>query len=150
MKQPPEMTWQDKAILIAIPVVVFIIFILANHFSKDVTIADAVKKKSPMSIVRDGGHIIQVFPSTATNTVSCRVRARDNKTEFNFNFIVTGSETMKLQVGRLIQFYGRYKYDKNGGTVTAPYKGKSGRATGWAIYENHRYLPQNVDRRSGL
>lgn len=149
-KKPPEMTWQDKAILVAIPIVVFTIFILANHFSKDVTIADAVSQKLPDVIVRDGGHITQIYPQTATDTISCRLMARDNKTQFDFRFVITGSETMHLQVGRLIQFYGKYKYNQKGGLVTAPFKGKSGRTTGWAVYENHRYLPQNLDRRNHL
>lgn len=138
-KRPPELTWQDKAILIAIPVVVFTIFILANYFSQDLTVADAFEQKLPEAEVRDGGHIVQVYPVIATDSVSCRVKTRDNRMEYDFTYNITGSETMRFDVGRLLQFYGQYRYDPKGGHVTAPYKGKSGRMTGWVIYENMRY-----------
>jgi hypothetical protein len=139
-KRPPELTWQDKAILVAIPIVVFTIFILANYFSQDLSVADAFEQKLPEAEVRDGGNIVLVYPQVATSSISCRVKARDNLTEFDFTYNITGSETLRFDVGRLIQFYGQYKYDHKGGHVYAPYKGKSGRMTGWAIYENQRYV----------
>ncbi len=141
-KRPPELTWQDKAILVAIPIVVFTIFILANYFSQDLTVADAFDQQLPEAEVRDGGNIVQLYPQTATDTISCRLKSRDNRVEFDFNYQVTGSETIKFQVGRLVQFFGRYKFDPRGGSVTTPYKGKSGRMNGWAIYENFRYAPK--------
>jgi hypothetical protein len=144
-KRPPELTWQDKAILVAIPIVVFTIFILANYFSQDLSVPDAYAQQLPKALVRDGGNIVQVYPQTATDSAMCRLRARDNKTEYDFIFNITGSETIQFEVGRLLQFYGEYEYDMKGGKVTAPYKDKdkSGRMIGWAIYENHRYVPQN-------
>lgn len=149
-KRPPELTWQDKAILVAIPLVVFTIFILANYFSQDLTVADAFEQQLPETEVRDGGNIIQVYPLTATDTVSCRLKSRDNRVEYDFNYLVTGSETLKFEVGRLLQFYGKYKFDARGGSVTTPYKGKSGRLNGWAIYENHRYSPKEEADGGGL
>ena len=142
-KRPPELTWQDKAILVAIPIVVFTIFILANYFSQDLTVADAYEQQLPDSEVRDGGNIVQIYPQTATDTVGCRLKSRDNRVEYDFNYKITGSETFHFEVGRLVQFYGKYKYDPKGGNVTTPYKGKSGRMNGWAIYENHRYSPKD-------
>ena len=142
-KRPPELTWQDKAILVAIPIVVFTIFILANYFSQDPTVADAYEQQLPDSEVRDGGNIVQLYPQTATDTFSCRLKSRDNRVEYDFNYKITGSETFHFEVGRLVQFYGKYKYDPKGGSVTTPYKGKSGRLNGWAIYENHRYSPKD-------
>ncbi|KAF1081327.1 MAG: hypothetical protein GQF41_2133 [Candidatus Rifleibacterium amylolyticum] len=138
-KRPPELTWQDKAILVAIPIVVFTIFILANYFSQDLTVAAAFEQKLPEAEVRDGGNIVQVYPQVATDSVSCRIKTRDNLAEFDFTYNITGSETIRFDVGRLVQFYGQYIYDHRGGHVYAPYKGKSGRMTGWAIYENQRY-----------
>jgi hypothetical protein len=138
-KRPPELTWQDKAILVAIPIVVFAIFILANYFSQDLTVADAFEQQLPEAEVRDGGHVVQVYPVVATDSVSCRLKSRDNRSEFDFVFSVTGSETIRFEPGRLVQFYGKYKHDPRGGSVVAPYKGKSGRMTGWAIYENQRF-----------
>ncbi len=149
-KRPPELTWQDKAILVAIPLVVFTIFILANYFSQDLTVADAFEQQLPETEVRDGGNIIQVYPLTATDTVSCRLKSRDHRVEYDFNYLVTGSETLKFEVGRLLQFYGKYKFDARGGSVTTPYKGKSGRLNGWAIYENHRYSPKEEADGGGL
>jgi len=144
-KRPPELTWQDKAILVAIPLVVFTIFILANHFSQDLTVADAFEQQLPETEVRDGGNIVQLYPMTATDTVRCRVKSRDNRVEYDFSYQITGSETLKFEVGRLVQFYGKYKFDTRGGSVTTPYKGKSGRMNGWAIYENHRYSPKEEE-----
>jgi len=138
-KRAPELTWQDKAILVAIPIVVFTIFILANYFSQDLTVADAFEQKLPDTEVRDGGNIVQVYPLVATDTLSCRIKTRDNLAEFDFTYNVTGSETFRFEVGRAIQFYGQYKYDPKGGQVYAPYKGKSGRMTGWITYENQRF-----------
>lgn len=142
-KRPPELTWQDKAILVAIPIVVFTIFILANYFSQDLTVADAFEQQLPEAEVRDGGNVVQVYPLIATDTISCRLKARDGRNEFDFNFSVTGSETIKFEPGRLVQFYGKFRYDQKGGSVTAPYKGKSGRMTGWAIYENKRFTAKD-------
>ncbi|GAB4279130.1 MAG: hypothetical protein Kow0029_22870 [Candidatus Rifleibacteriota bacterium] len=144
-KKPPELTWQDKAILIAIPIVVFTIFILANYFTQDLTVLGAFEQQLPKAQVRDGGTIIQVYPQVATDSISCRLKARDSNHEYDFIFNITGSETMRFEVGRLVQFYGEYTYDPKGGKVEAPFKGKSGRMTGWAIYENRRYLPKEQD-----
>lgn len=138
-KRPPELTWQDKAILVAIPIVVFTIFILANYFSQDLTISGAFEQQLPEAEVRDGGNVIQIYPQVATDSVSCRLKTRDNLNEFDFVFSITGSDTIKFEPGRLVQFFGKYNYNPKGGVVTAPYKGKSGRMTGWAIYENHRF-----------
>lgn len=138
-KRPPELTWQDKAILVAIPIVVFTVFILANYFSQDLTVASAFEQKLPEAEVRDGGNVVQVYPQVATDSVSCRIKGRDNLTEYDFTYKITGSETISFDIGRLVQFYGQYNYDHRGGHVYAPYKGKSGRMTGWAIYENQRY-----------
>ncbi len=149
-KRPPELTWQDKAILVAIPIVVFTIFILANYFSQDLTVADAFEQQLPEAEVRDGGNIIQLYQQVATDTVSCRLKSRDNRIEYDFHYQITGSETLKLEVGRLVQFYGKYKFDARGGAVTTPYKGKSGRLNGWAIYENHRYSPKDENENGGL
>ena len=61
-KSPPELTWQDKAILVAIPVVVFTIFILANYFSQDLTVNEAFQQELAVAEVRDGGSVIQIYP----------------------------------------------------------------------------------------
>lgn len=142
-KRPPELTWQDKAILVAIPIVVFTIFILANYFSQDLTVYDAFEQQLPEAEVRDGGNVMQIYPQTATDSVSCRLKTRDNRNEFDFTFSITGSDTIRFEPGRLVQFYGKYKFDPKGGSVTAPYKGKSGRMTGWAIYENRRFTAKD-------
>lgn len=143
-KRPPELTWQDKAILVAIPIVVFTIFILANYFSQDLTVADAFEQQLPETEVRDGGNVIQLYPQVATDSVSCRLKTRDNRAEFDFTYKITGSETIKFEVGRQVQFFGQYKYDPKGGSVVTPYKGKSGRLNGWAIYENHRFAAAEI------
>ena len=145
-KRPPELSWHDKAILVAIPIVVFTIFILANYFSQDLDVASAFEQKLSDVLVRDGGHVVKVYPKVATDSVSCRLRARDNKTEFDFIFNITASETIKFEVGHLVQFYGQYNHDPKGGSVAAPYKGKSGRMTGWAIYENHRFVARDESK----
>jgi hypothetical protein len=149
-KKPPELTWQDKAILIAIPIVVFTIFILANYFSQDLTVMSAFEQQLPKAQVRDGGHIVKIYPQTATDTVSCRLKSREANFEYDFVYNVTGSETMRLELGRLVQFFGEYTYDQKGGKVDAPFKGKSGRLTGWAIYENHRFTPKEEEDQGGL
>ncbi len=141
-KRPPELTWQDKAILIAIPLVVFTIFILANYMSQDLSVADAFDQQLPLAEVRDGGNVIQVYPVVATDSVSCRLKSRDNNVEYDMVFNVTGSDTIQFELGRPVQFYGQYRYDPRGGVVNAPYKGKSGRMTGWVIYENRRFIPK--------
>lgn len=145
-KKPPEITWQDKAILIAIPIVVFTIFILANYFTQDLNVASAFEQQLPKAQVRDGGNIIKVYPLVATDSISCRLKARDSNLEYDFLFNITGTDTMQFEIGRLVQYFGEYTYDKQGGKVEAPFKGKSGRLTGWAIYENHRYLAKEEDK----
>lgn len=150
-KKPPELTWQDKAILIAIPIVVFTIFILANYFSQDLNVAAAFEQQLPVAQVRDGGNVVMVYPQVATDSISCRLKSREGNQEYDFIFNITGSDTMKFEIGRLVQFYGEYNYNPKGGKVEAPFKGKSGRLSGWAIYENHRYLPkEDEDQKKGL
>lgn len=148
IKRPPELSWQDKAILITIPVVVFTIFILTNYFSQDLTVKDALDSKLSKVNVRDKGIIIQVYQQTSTDRVKCRLKDSNSPAEYDFVYNITGSETLKLEVGRAIQFYGQYSYDQRGGTVTTPYKGKSGRYDGWAIYGNSRYTA-SLDLASG-
>lgn len=142
IKRPPELTWQDKAILITIPVVVFTIFILANYLGQDATVEDAFASQLKSIEVRDGGIIKQIYPQTATDSIRCRLESKEKTIQYDFVYNITGSETLKLEVGRMIQFYGRYEYDQNGGVVTTPYKGKSGNYDGWAIYGNNRYTAQ--------
>ncbi len=144
-KKPPELTWQDSAILITIPLVVFGIFVFANYMSQDLTVTEAFQQQLRKVEVRDGGTITGILPpeaavASAPLVQQCRIRSRDGQTEFTFRFPVTGSETMALAVGRMLQFHGEYQYDPRGGTVEAPFKGKSGRYTGWAVYENRRYF----------
>lgn len=141
-KKPPELTWQDKAILIAIPIVVFTIFILANYFSQDLNVTSAYEQQLPKANVRDGGKVVKVYPAIASDSVSCRLKSRTGSLEYDFVFNVTATETLNFEIGRLVQFYGEYTYSPDGGKVEAPYKGKSGRMTGWAIYENRRYVPK--------
>lgn len=141
-KRPPELTWQDKAILITIPLVVFIIFIAANHLSQDSTVEEAFAAQINDVVVRDGGIITQVYPQTASDTVKCKLKSRVQNLEFDFVYNITGTETLKLEVGRNLQFYGKYTFDPKGGTVTTPYKGKSGKYDGWALYGNNRYVAQ--------
>lgn len=142
-KRPPELSWEDKAILIAIPIVVFTIFVLANHFSQDVTVYGAFENKLEKAVVRDGGNIIQIYPEIATETISCRLQTKENDHEFDFVFTHTATDTIKFEMGRQIQFYGEYEYNEKGGTVTAPYQGKSGRMSGWAIYDSKRFAPKD-------
>jgi hypothetical protein len=149
-KKPPELTWQDKAILIAIPIVVFTIFILANYFSQDVNVVAAYEQQLPKVEVRDGGNVVKVYPQTASDSISCRLKSRDGQHEYDFIFNVTGTDTIQFDIGRLVQFYGEYSYSPEGGKVEAPYKGKSGRMSGWAIYENKRYLPKEVGQDDSL
>ena len=144
MKRPPELSWQDKAILISLPVVVFVIFILTNYYSKDPTIADAFEGKVSGIGVRDGGRIIQIYPQTATDSVKVRMQTLDSAKAFDFVYKITASETLKPELGQIIQFYGQYNYDQNGGNITIPYKGKSGQIEGWAFYKGQRYSgPKN-------
>ncbi|MBI3039157.1 DUF3465 domain-containing protein [bacterium] len=140
-KRPPELTWQDKAILIVIPFVVFIIFLIGNYISKDLTVAEAFSQKLSKKVIRDMGNIVEIIPPSgnASNTQLCRVRSREADVEFTFRYNIQGSDTMRLEIGRLLQFYGEYNYDPKGGIIEVPYKGKSGRLTGWAVYENKRY-----------
>lgn len=144
-KRPPALSWQDKAILITIPIVVLLIFVLGNYYSQDPKIEDAVASQLTGINVRDGGVITQIYPQTATNTIKCRLKSTTSGTEFDFTYNITGSETIKFEVGNKIQFYGQYDYDQNGGNVTTPYKGKSGRYDGWAIYNNNRYTAVHAD-----
>jgi len=141
-KRPPELTGQDKAILVVIPIVVLVIFILANHLSKDLTVADAFEQRLPKAQVRDGGTITEILPvpAEASGPVQlCRLRALNGTHEFTFQYNVQGSDSMRLEVGKPIQFYGEYVSDPKGGVLQVPFKGKSGRMSGWAVYENHRY-----------
>jgi hypothetical protein len=142
-KRPPVLTWQDKAILIAIPLVVLGVFILANHFSQDLTVADAFEQQLKEVDVRDGGSVIQLYTPIATDTLSCRIKSRDGKVDFDLIYPIQASETIKFELGRSVQFFGQYEHNEKGGTVTAPYKTKSGRMNGWTIYENHRYTGIN-------
>ncbi|HOY65651.1 MAG TPA: DUF3465 domain-containing protein [Candidatus Ozemobacteraceae bacterium] len=146
-KQMPELTWQDKAILVTIPVVVLAIFVFANYIGQDTTISDAFQQKMPKVVVRDAGLITALIPPdpVATDTQKCRLRSRDGQTEFTFVHHVQGSATMPLAIGRQVQFYGEYRYDPQGGFVDVPFKGKSGRLSGWAVYENKRYFSTEDD-----
>lgn len=141
-KRPPELTWQDKAILVVIPLVVLVVFFAANYLSKDLSINEAFDQKMEKTVIRDGGYISEILPpeATASATQKCRLRSREGNFEFLFKYNVQGSQTMDLQIGRLMQFFGEYRYDPKGGTVEVPFKGKSGKWTGWAVYENHRYF----------
>jgi hypothetical protein len=149
-KKPPELTWQDKAILVAIPIVVFTIFILANYFSQDLNVAGAFEQQLPKAQVRDGGNVVKVYPQIATDSVSCRLKSREGNVEYDFVYNITGSETLRFDLGRLVQYFGEYTYSPQGGKVTAPFKGKSGRWTGWAIYENRRYTAKDEENGDGL
>lgn len=153
-KRPPELTWQDKAILVVIPVVVLIIFIVANYLGQDLNVADAISQKLPKTEVRDAGLITELLPSEqiASQSVQrCKLRTREGTQEFLFRYNVQGSDTMNLQVGRLVQFYGEFKFDPvHNGILTVPYKGKSGRMSGWAVYENRRYYSHDEDKDGGL
>lgn len=151
-KHPPELTWQDKAILIVIPIVVFAVFLLANYLSKDLTIAEAFANKMPKTIIRDAGSITELIPAdpTATATQLCRLRSREGDVDFTFRYNVQGTATMNLQIGRIVQFFGEYKYDAKGGVVEVPFKGKSGRITGHAVYENRRYFGHGDEQKGDL
>ncbi|MFZ2956582.1 MAG: DUF3465 domain-containing protein [Candidatus Ozemobacteraceae bacterium] len=152
-KAPPELTWQDKSILVVIPVVVFVIFILANYVSKDLTVADAFEQKLSKVQVRDAGTIAELLPDLRTGSQTsqlCRLRSRDGLHEFTFQFNAQATETMKLEIGRMVQFYGEFKCDPKGGVIEVPFKGKSGRMSGWAVYENHRYYSHEEDKGGDL
>lgn len=140
-KKPPAFTWQDKAILIMMPIIVLVVFIMANYFTQDTTVSKAFEQEKKEIEVRDGGTITQVYPMLATDSVSCRVEAQDTGHNFDFIFVKNASDTLSFEIGRKIQFYGLYEHSKEGGKVTAPYKGKSGKLSGWAIYNNKRYAP---------
>ena len=146
-KRPPELTWQDKAILIVIPIVVLVIFIVANQMSKDNTVSIAFMEKLPKTEVRDSGAITEVLPdetASGTRIQACRIRTRDGQAEFTLKFHVIGSDTMNLQVGKQLQVLGEYTYDLKGGVVVVPFKGKSGQHLGWIVYENKRFFaPEN-------
>ncbi len=139
MKKPPEFSWQDKAILFSLPVVVLIIFILTNYYSQDPTVEDAFDSQLNQINVRDGGRIVRIYPQNATDSVTFRMQTLNSPREFDFIYKKTASETMVPAIGEIIQFYGQYNYDKNGGSITVPYKGKSGQSEGWAIYKGTRY-----------
>ncbi|MBF0408201.1 MAG: DUF3465 domain-containing protein [Candidatus Riflebacteria bacterium] len=153
-KRAPELSWEDKAILVVIPVVVLIIFVVANYITGDLTVKDAFDQKLPKVEVRDGGIIHQVLPpekSASGTALLCRIKTRDGAHEFTFKYNVQASETMNLQPGRAIQFTGEYQYNDKGGVIEVPFKGKSGRWSGWAVYENHRYYSITEDKEnSGL
>ena len=139
MKRPPEFSWQDKAILFSLPVVVLVIFILTNYYSQDPTVSDAFESQLNQINVRDGGRIIRIYPQNATDSIVLRMQTLRSTREFDFIYKKTASETMVPAVGEIIQFYGQYNYDKNGGSITVPYKGKSGQSEGWAIYRGGRF-----------
>lgn len=139
-KRPPALSWQDKAILITIPIVVLLIFILGNYYTQDPTIEDAAASQLVGINVRDGGVVTQLYQQTATDSIKFRVKSINSNTEYDFTYNITGSETFKVEAGKRIQFYGQYNYDPRGGTVTTPYKTKSGRYDGWLIYNNNRYM----------
>lgn len=143
-KRPPELTWQDKAILITIPGIVLLIFVVSNYLIQDVSVSEAFTQQLSQVEVRDVGNIVQLIPSDADDgsTQKCRLRSLDGRTEFTFIYNVQASETMPLEIGRTIQFYGRYRYDQHGGTVEAPYREKDGGFLGWAVYGNRRYAPE--------
>lgn len=153
-KRPPEMTWQDKAILVVIPIVVLIIFVVANYLGQDLNVADAIAQKLPKTQVRDAGLVTEILPveRIASQTIQrCKLRTREGSQEFLFQYHQQGSETMDLQVGRLVQFYGEFRFDAiHNGILDVPYKGKSGRMSGWAVYENRRYYSHDEDRDGGL
>ena len=139
MKRPPEFSWQDKAILFSLPVVVLVIFILTNYYTQDPTVSDAFESQLNQINVRDGGRIVKIYPQTASDTVALRLQTRTSPREFDFIYNKTASETFIPAIGEIIQFYGQYKYDKNGGSISVPYKGKSGQVEGWAIYRGGRF-----------
>lgn len=142
-KRPPELTWQDKAILTAIPLIVFIIFIVANYFTQDNTVLVAFEQKMNEVPVRDGGTILKVYPEVATDTISCRLATLDGTHEFKFTFNRSERDDVVFEPGRQLHFYGEYIFDDEGGTVTAPYRGKSGRMSGWMIYGSQRFAPRD-------
>lgn len=143
MKRPPELSWQDKAILISLPVVVLVIFIVTNYLSQEPNVKDAFLAKKEDTNVRDAGRVKQIYPSVATSSVRVRLESFNDKSmQYDFVLGLTASETFHPEVGRLIQFYGKYKYDEKGGTITVPYKGKSGQNEGWAVCGENRY-PSN-------
>jgi len=144
-KRAPELTWQDKAILIVIPVVVFLIFIVANYVSSDVSVTEAISRQAKIMEVRDLGTITSILPTVGTATQLFRVKTPDDKHEYSFCYRVVGSDTMNLEIGRKVQFYGQYQWDPQGGTVEAPYKGKSGQWMGWVVYNNHRFMHGDVE-----
>ena len=126
MKRPPELSFQDKAILISLPIVILVIMVLTNYLSQDATVEDAFAGQMNGLNVRDGGRIIKVYPQTATSSVKIRLQTLNGARDFDFVYNLTASETLKPELGGIIQFYGQYTYDANGGTITVPYKGKSG------------------------
>ena len=75
-KQIPDLTWQDKALLVTIPVVVLAIFVFANYMGQDATVSDAFQQKIPKVVVRDAGMIAALIPPDpiATGTQKCRLR----------------------------------------------------------------------------
>lgn len=139
MKRPPELSTQDKAILISLPIVVLVIMLLTNYLSQDASVEDAFEGKLNGINVRDGGRIMKVYPQTATNSVRIRLQNLSASREFDFVYNLAASETFKPELGGIIQFYGQYNYDQNGGSITVPYKGKSGQIEGWATYGGNRY-----------
>lgn len=150
-KKPPELTWQDKAILITIPLVVLAVFVMANYFSKDLTVGEAFQQELPDAIVRDDGQITQLLdPGTATATQQCRFMPRSGSHECTLVFNITGSDTLALAVGRNVKFFGRYTFDDKGGKVEAPYREKSGRMAGWVVYGSKRFHDQSTPEPTGL
>ncbi len=141
VKAPPQLTWQDKFILIAIPLVVFTIFIFANQMSRDLTTAEAIQAKKTDIDVRESGKIIKLYKQVASDTISCRVKSLYGGNEFDFHYKVIGSETIQFAIDREIKMLGQFKADENGGSVTAPYITKyNGRTNGWLMYDNKTYV----------
>lgn len=150
-KRAPELTWQDIAILVSIPIVVLAIFIITHYLNRDISVTEAFSEHLPKVEVRDNAYIIQILQddstipaTTSTNTQRIqkfRARTKDGQTEFTFQYNIIGTETMALKIGRSIQFYGQYQYSPDGGIVEVPYKTKSGRYVGWVVYDNKRYYP---------
>ena len=84
MKRPPELSVQDKAILISLPIVVLVIMLLTNYLSQDASVEDAFEGKLNGINVRDGGRIMKVYQQTATNTVKLRLQNLSGTREYDF------------------------------------------------------------------
>ncbi len=144
MSKPiPELTLEDKIILIVIPVFVVILFITINIFTSETSVQKAFEKKLVEEPVGDAATILYVYPEPAPGTVSCRARVRSGETEFDFIYQILASDTIPFEAGKEIHFSGSYAYNENGGLVVVPYKGKKGKKTGWVMYEGKTYGSDN-------